>query len=373
MHITIAERLKPFSHIPGYYFILPGTTLRFQLFPSLIRVHDLSEQLPRLVTEIQLDITGPVKDFTAMQDLEHGYLSVWGHATNGYMRYRIVAIKESSAFAIVIEKNPSEHFLLSCSNDYKAQKIENILNHAWAIIPSNISSNAMTLYTPLETERLSLGSHKAQNWHSLVRQHNLIDILPLWFKLGQLVSCPSHHTHQGTCALLDICRQKINEKATTALIPAFQNLFLAGFDSGLAPRLLDTDHQGFNLPKVEPNLNASPLQLLTDGAALIRSLFVQSDHSHVNILPALPPEFHCGRILNVCWEKVGKLNIEWSKKSVRRMLLKIETAGELHFGFQKDVSRFRLRKGENDRGQSINRDVPIAVEPGVYLFDNFEK
>lgn len=346
MYITVAQRLRPFSHLPGTYFILPGTALRFQLFPALIRVHNLSDPEPVLVDEIPLDVKGPVKDFTMQQDLEKGILRVWGKTATGFMRYRILALPEEKIpYAIRVEKGT----------------------------PLREKPPAAAPYFPVKTDRLSLGSHKAQDWDKMVLRSDLKEILPLWHRLGQLIPPTNTDYPQGTISLLKQCEEAINSGESTEIYPAFHNLFLAGFDLGLSPRLKDDQHQGFQLSPVSVK-GISPLALLSEGAALIRRLFMQCKEHNIRILPSLPPEFHSGRLVQVPCGSWGNLDLEWSKKIVRRMVFTPAADITLNFDFQKQVKRFRLRTGENNPGQWLPNGSPVTMPAGFnYLFDRFEK
>lgn len=381
MRIAIAERLKPFSHTPGTHFVLPGSSLRIQVFPTLIRIHDLSENEPKILAEIKLDLLGPLTDFTIMQDLEKGSIQVWGRTKTGYIRYRITAVSEiPNQFAIYLEKIPENGLQLTIDsvqgysfyrNGNPNQQIQ--CNSVKETILIAKQSEGGMLYAPTITERLSFGSHKAQDWELIARRQDLSEILPIWFRLGQLV--PKHNGifAEGTLSLLERCRQLIFQRELLEILPAFRDLFLAGFDRALSPRIEDNQYQGFQLPSVSSGNHTSPLILLTEGTALIRSLLVQNKNDGVSILPVLPPEFHCGRLLSTSC-KLGKLDLEWSKHMIRRMILIGESEGTLTFHFQKGIKQFRLRQGNADKGTIKITPANIAIQPGsTYFFDHFER
>lgn len=343
MQITIADRLKPFSHLPGTYFILPRTFLRAQIFPTLIRIDDLSGEIPKCVDEMTLDFQGPFEDFTIQQDLEKGCLRVWGMTAKGFMRYRLAA--SGASYKLTMEKSPE----LNKSVSEQPQEVKGVLN----------------------LERLSLGANKSQDWTMLVRRRNLAEIFPLWHRLGQLTSAIENASVSREKTLFEECRLAIGDGARDRLLAPFINLFLAGFEGGLSPRLQDQDFQGFGIPVIS---SSTPLALLTKGAELIRSLFVQCDAHLFSILPALPSEFHSGRMTNVHCEGYGKVDLEWSKKKIRRMVFHSETSSSLNIDFQKEIKSFRLRMGNHDRGQRYSVQIPITFQAGqIYWFDNFEQ
>jgi hypothetical protein len=349
MRITIAERLRPFSHQPGTCFILPGSNLSFQIFPSFIRVHDLSGQKLQSVYEIQLDIQGPVKDFTIQQDLEKAHINVWGHSQAGYFFYKLSAIQdEPSRFLATIEK-----------------KIPSF--QVWPQEQVNKTS-----FVASYTTRLSMGMHKAQNLMHLRNRSDMAEIFPLWLRLGALTPVNrSSIEPEGTLALLSACEEAIFQGKRLEIVPSFRNVFLAGFSLGLCPRLQDEEHQGFCLPELVSNV--SPLSLLTEGARLIKSLFIQTSALGISILPVLPPEFHAGRLINMETD-FGLIHFEWSKKAIRRLILEAKVSQDVQLIFQKDISRFRLRSNSQDRGHVMLVGKNIALENGhTYFLDRFER
>jgi hypothetical protein len=396
MHITIAERLRPFSHVPGFSILLPGSSLRFQIFPALIRVHDLSYKEPLLITEITIGIKGPVRDFTVLQDLEKGNILVWGHTADGYMRYKIITAQNPN-FHVVVEKEPdsqSRPLVWSATQGFHVSPCQTDGETKKAFFVSAQQDESLSnIYKPQVSERLSLGNHKAQDWDVIRKHAHMEEIFPLWHRLGNMLSIPKYVSCGGTSVLLEDCRKVIAQRDTESILPAFINLFRAGFEGGLSPRLHDDQHQGFGLPLVEgcgvdnssgDDINKegiTPLQLLTEGAALIRSLFVRCEDERICILPALAPELHCGRLLNVkCQQREirGVLDIEWSKKLIRRMVFTAEGEGDVRFCFQNEIKRFRVRQKESERGKIVecsgSDGTVITVHSGKqYLFDRFEK
>ncbi len=341
--IKIAERLHPFSHTPGEYCLLPKSSLRLQIFPALIIVHDLSESIPRLLAKIPVPIKGPVKEFTAQLNLEKGNIDVWGQSSEEYFHYRIFSALLPLQIALQIDKGLST---------WKPKPLEQ--DPSFAIQQAAQSS--------ITAERLSLGNHKSQDWDMVKRRSDLVEILPAWLRLGELIPSPKRISYEGTAALLNVC----NKESKLEVYSTLQNLFKVAFEGILSPRLRDDQHQGFNFPTVPVSL--SPLVLLTEGAKTIRTLFIRSDQNHIFILPCLPPQFHCGRFLQVQCAPLGLLDFEWTKKMVRRMIFYSQTDGAIHFHFPKEVHRFRLN------GLIHPVEKPIEVLSGqIYTFDRFQK
>lgn len=370
MRITIAERLRPFSHLPGTCCVLPGSTLELQIFPTVIRIYDLAAQERRLLGEIAFDAVGPLADFTIQLDLEKQRLMIWGHSINGFLRYSIYAADQGRSLVFTLEKEPSPPLHWCCPKTF-AHTIQDRV-HTFMLPASRPATPPL-----LTQERLSLGNHKAQDWTLIQRRLDLSEILPIWLRLGQLLPASSATLEPltGTTSLLTRCNEVIRSGHPECIAPQFLNLFMAGFHGMLSPRLVDDQYQGIPVePLATDNHSLSPLLLLTEGASLIRSLFIQQRGSFIDILPALPPQFHAGRYLDLVCRDIGKLNIEWSKKAIRRMVMTAEYDGEVTFGFHRDLRRFRLRRSMQDKGKVMSCGDTLSIVAGErYLLDRFER
>ena len=191
MKITIAQRLRPFSHLPGASCVIPWSSFKVQAFPALLIFENLNTFEKH---EYKLDWKGPVKEFTLELDLEKGVVWVYGKTLEGHRRICI----EMQEAGIAIDKKL-------------------------------VVSGAQVMPHPVE--RLSLGMSKKLDWELVLRRQEMAEILPIWFRLGQMVS-PS-----GTTSLFQEC----DKLDVTSM---YLKLFLVGFEGILCPRLSDTAHQG---------------------------------------------------------------------------------------------------------------------------------
>ncbi|MCC5832672.1 MAG: hypothetical protein JJU12_06490 [Chlamydiales bacterium] len=323
--IRIAARLRPFSHLSKTSCLIPGTDLVVEAYPARIFLKDLKGNV---IKEIILDIEGPLKRFTVMQDLERGCVTLFSE------RYRFHLLSEGR---VSYAKNPG-------------------------LPPLPIS------------ERLSLGSHKKQDWEAIRKRLDFREIFPLWFRLGSLLTLPERREpNEGIFSLLEACREAVDAHQPERVVPAFERLFLAGFGGLLVPRLTDDEYQGI-LPPDRGEATGSPLHLLSEGAALIRSLFVAASDNEIALLPNLPPEFFAGRMVNLLCPPYGELDLEWSKKTIRRLVFKAVKDSEIHFHLRSGIRRYRLRRSRQDRGEQRVIGEPLEINSGsTYLLDQFEK
>ncbi len=322
--IQIAERLCPFSHEPGTRCLIPTTPFVVEAFPSLLRIYDFAGTL---VKEYPLDIKGPLKQFTVMQDLEKGCVTIFSEQATFHLLPDL---------NLVLTKNPH--------------------------LP------------PLENrERLSLGSHKKQEWERIRRGRDFFALFPIWFRLGSLLALtPRLGDDRGLFRLLRECESSIASNRPETILPAFERLFLAGFESLMIPRDSDTDFQAI-LPLDEPASVDSPLYLLTEGARLIRSLFVVQTGKEISLLPHLPPQFFAGRIVDFR-STYGLIDLEWTKKSLRQLHFRASCDGEVHFHFSPELKQCRLRQERSDPGSLFTCGDSLAIKSGShYLLDRFQK
>lgn len=354
MQIKIAERLRPYSHQPGTDCLLPGSNYRLQVFPTRVCLYRIERLTPEKILEIPLALEGPVEDFTVQQDLEKGRVYVWGQAVNGFFRYYF-AFNEDKKICLCIEKGPNSLLEATTLPDYITLAKQD------------------ASFTLQSIERLSLGNHKAQDWDLVCRRTDLVEIFPAWYLLGQL-SPPLVDENvllEGTAQRLSLCQQAIANHAPEHLKKQFTSLFKAGFQGILSPRLIDDQFQGLSSSEFSNPSLLSPMMLLKQGAKLIRQLFVTKDSQLVRILPSLPPEFHCGRLLNVRLDE-GHLDFEWTKKCIRRLIFRSKKECQIQFSF-KNISSFRLRKNKKEQGERILNHFQLSFEKNVdYFFDNFE-
>lgn len=372
MHIEIAERLKPFSHTPGTVFILPGTNYRVQVFPACFRIDDLSGQTPAPLVQANMNIVGPLEQFTIEQDLEKCLVRIWGESKEGFLRYTLSAFGEGPGVKVVFEKTPSKGISILSTGLWGMQgKASNEAGDVCLIVPEQTSKWMEGYAIPL-IDRLSLGNHKSQNWDQMRGRLNFVEIFPIWHRLGQLVPEQPKNCSIGTLNLLSDCREAINASKPENILPCFKKTFLAGFEGGLSPRLIDTDFHGILKCEEIESQDVSPMLLLTEGSKLIRSLFVQVDSEAIHLLPACPPEFHCGRLINTSCGNLGTVTIEWTKKSMRCMRFVAASTQKVMFAAHDGQRSCRLRTSLQDRGRIYELGKPLDVIEGrEYLFDNF--
>jgi hypothetical protein len=293
-----------------------------EAFPTLLRIAGREWKMP---------LTGPVDGFTLQQDLEKNCVYVFGKAKEGYFRIRVEA--SDSGFRIIVEKGPLKS--------------------------GHIDAEVPFVSKPL-FERLSLGSHKSQDWDQVQRRSELKEILPVLFCLGQKIPHIPPQPLTGTARLLELPEDR------KQLPEALVSFFKAAFKSILVPRLMDDQHQGLIGDEQAPG---NPFFLIQEGAKRVRSLFFKQTERRLAFLPNLPVPFDSGRILGLQAPGIGEIDLEWSKKILRRAILRATTSGEVIFELQNEIKSFRVGKK-----RKLKSTEPLLLEAGkTYHLDRFQK
>lgn len=371
MQIEIAQRLKPYSHIPGTQMLLPGSPYHLTVYPARLQICDTFSKDQSPITILDFEIKGPVAEFTALQNLENGSVQVWGKAIDGFFRYTLTAY--DSGILLEINNVPPGGVRYHYQGKWPVEKVA-LLNKGDTLWLGNTTGASPVRYVVPSLDRLSLGKDRGQDWELIRRRGDFAEIFPFWHRLGQLVPAPKRTSSTGALALIDACQKTISEEGPEFILSSFKRLFLAGFEGLLMPRLRDTDYHGIVDALHEQEMNDFPISILVEGAKLIRTLFVDQTDESISILPTLPPEFHCGRLLNVPIGTQGVLSIEWSKKDIRRVIYTSNIAHKLKLHFMREKKRCRLRSSFGDRGSLHISGSEIEVVAGQqYWFDNFQK
>ncbi|MEF9496542.1 MULTISPECIES: hypothetical protein [Chlamydia] len=331
--IKITQSFKPYTLIPGTFMPIPGSELYAQIFPTLWRVFSASHEL---LNEGYVDAQGPLKRFAVFQDLHRGGLTV---ASEQYKYYIL----------------PS------------GEKVDSLKGH----LPCADSAEPL----------LSLGVYKHADLHKIRYRRDLKEVLPLLLRLSSLTPASSRgeeYLKKGSGILFVDAYEKIQARKKMEIYSALSSLYLAGFSENLLPRVYDTEYQGIlnELPEKTIRENI-PFALLVYSMAMLRDLFIFRDREIVEILPSLPPEFPCGRFVNVYLQGIGKFSLEWSKKTIRRVCLYAQEATPLLLGFSPELSHCRLRQWEKKQlvnSSKICLGESMEIKAGTtYLWDCFHK
>lgn len=207
-------------------------------------------------------------------------------------------------------------------------------------------------------KRLFMGVHKKQDFEMIQRRCDMAEIFPLWLKASQLIPevvMPSKTV--GTMQLLE-----------EGKLRAF---FQAGFQGMFCPRLKDENYLGL-IPDFDPPKKLCPIGLLHEGARQIEALFFFAEKNTWHFLPNLPKEFHAGRFVHLETPEGDELDMEWSKKQLKKVIIRPNTTREIQLSLKKGLKTFRVRKSLRQRGESAKGTISLKAGQTLYL-DRFMK
>ncbi|MFA5250704.1 MAG: hypothetical protein WC371_04800 [Parachlamydiales bacterium] len=357
MKIKAEQKLRLFSHLPGTRFLVPGTLIEAIFFPARLELGFLD--LPQKPLVLDLELLGPVRGFTVFQDLKEAFLEVQGFSLQGFFRYRLF-VKDNKLQLLVLKAPQGEFFF-----QFQNEKKHLALREAFAL-PLDLEEVKESEKLP---EILCLGQNKHLDRELLKRRFDLRELLPLWFKLGQMT--PQRPLGNfGTLRLVDGLERAVSEKNKNEAKRFLELLLQAGFQELFIPRLFDPLHQGI-VPLEKKASPASSAPLLSKGSELIRRLFFQEEAALFRILPV--SWFFSGRLVNLktAW---GLLHLEWTKKLLKKMVLETKKSGSLQMVFSSQIVSFRLRSSLEEKGVVYESASAFELEEGKrYFFDHFQK
>ena len=175
MAIKIRAHLCPFSHQPGTKLLVPKSPWKAVIFPSRLEISNLETE-EKILVVMDFDVQGPVKLFTALQDLERSWVRVSGQAKEGFFSYRLFA--KGSSLYFYLERSPEKGLSFSINGLDKCLKRKESL----LLLSSNKSFGLKS------TEKIHFGCFKKQDWELMKRRLSLAELLPFWFQLGNGLS-----------------------------------------------------------------------------------------------------------------------------------------------------------------------------------------
>ena len=366
MRVRIGQRFKPFSHLPGTRCLVPGTPFQVTAYPTRIAVHECAAY-PKLLFLLDLVVEGPVEGFTLIQDLERGEVRVFGTAEQGY--FRLALRLEGKQVVIGVQRAPRAGLSIVASalapGVCLATRDGKPFEAGALVGKSALIASGLDLWEEgkLSDERLSLGKNKEQAWEKSAQRCDMAELFPFWLRLGQ--SVPSVADRLGSTAVPGLVKQcgEACARSDAAVLEGFRRLYMAGFAGILCPRLEDEEFLGL-CGALAPEDRCSPLVLLRQSAALIRSLFVQSQGDTLTLLPLLPHAFPAGRMTGIRWQPFAAVDVEWRKGVVKRAQLHAHSSGLVRVQTGPRPATFRLRQSSGERGLRVQSGEPFEIVEG---------
>jgi hypothetical protein len=364
--MRIANRYRPFSHQTGTSLLIPGSSAMVTAYPTNLVVHFKNH-----VTTIQWMLSGLIHQFTVMQDLEDHNVSVSGFSQHGYFRYSVFV--KDKKLVVKLDRGPKE----GLNVEVHSQGSETLSKHFQLKEELCVRVNVETKSPALCTERISFGVAKSQDWNLVCRRQQPLEYLPFWFALGQTLDAttlfsskdPSNNT---PVELLEKAIQDSQEKNKQESLEILHQIFMSCFHSLLVPSRYDCNYQGLSMQANSFAPTHLNLSLLYQGYKCIRQLLVSTQNGVIHLLKFLPASFHSGRAANFSVPG-AMMDIEWSKKQIKTVILTVFDKQTFLFAFQKDLKTFRLKRKSEKKQVYVPCSEELHLEPGIYTFDQFRK
>lgn len=348
MRIEIAEKHRLYSRTPGTEFLIPQTSFSVRLFPAKLLFTDLQTKLQK---EMDFAFDDRALDMTFFLDLEKQEIISSIEFAKGGLRYRLFVVEQTLFLEPL--RLPSWDVSITVG---KKQKLEK---------KKKIALFALDHHQFIQTnEKISFGVTKKQEIEPMRLRCDLREFLPFLYRVSEI--CPQEE--KGSHPLLEQLEESIANCDKLQAEVDLQEIYLSLFSSGLIPSLFDREHRGS-----QEKGKGNSFALVQHLREKIRSLFFVEEKSRLVFLPLLPPQLHCGRFIGIETKEGDRIDIEWSKKALKKVKITAGTSRCVQFVLPKEIKRFRLRQGKG-RGEQISRDQTLdLIENKTYWFDRFQK
>lgn len=284
LKIQIAERFKPFSHVPGIKMPLPYSDWTVEIFPARLT---FSSHAAEDTFSIDIPIKASPERFTATCDLERGGIKVEMVVLGVSLRYWLFS-KEGIVLYLEKGELPLASDRLTITDSFA--------------LPSYFNA-----------ERVSFGISKKQDWELIKRRHLITEFVPIWFRLAQTLT--------------------EKEKAQVPTEALLKEQFHSCYSGLMVEDAKQPQLMGSSLSNNAPRITASSIRAL---------FFKESDLGTLEILPDLLPCFPEGRFMGLRFS-LGTVDLEWAKGRLRKMIIHAEKKGSVQLKFPSKETSYRLR------------------------------
>jgi hypothetical protein len=353
--IQIKSKLKPFSTTPGVEIPLVQAGLTLKIYPTFIEVFKEG------ISKRQLTLQFPelTESFVASLDLYKGWIEVQLQFKKSTLHYLLLL--ENNELVLDLRRTPKN----SISYTFEDKSFGSLSKNERLVL-----IRIQEVFSPSPLELLSLGGHKKQHLESMKERRDFIELAPHLFLMGQYAKKSHLELNQGNFVYLKSAYDQRDKKNHHLILSELEPLLNTGFSSFFVPHVEDPFHWGYSTPKVHLD-RPSPFSLLRELYLLFRSFFIQSEDKALYLLPHLPPLFHCGRLIHV--QQGGlHLDIEWSKKMIKKVYIRSNKEQTLKLHFQNPIQECRIRL-ENKPTQFKNKSSFTFEKFKTYIIDRFEK
>lgn len=348
--IEIRKKLRPFSTRAGIQVPLPAFEMTCKIYPMKVIFEKKGNEALELYWKFSQD---PQKIVTTF-DLFHQRIEVQLTFESGVFYYDLIQSKEGLVL------NPRRQSCGSASFKWDSKTFKKVS------LKENVLLLKDRVHLKESMEQLSLGSHKKQEIERIFKDEDFKEILPMLFNLGQYASETSTKA-VGSLKVIEEAYKLLVSRGHDQILSVLKPLLSSAFSGIFVPHIEDVFHW-----RQESKLEKCPTRfaLLEKFYKLIRAFFIESSPMSLSLLPHLPKELFCGRLLQIK-ERDLLIDLEWTKKKLRRLKIKSLIDQSIQLKFQKGIQKCRLRV-DNKSMLFKNTSSQHFEKNKTYLFDRFE-
>ncbi|MCH9617078.1 MAG: hypothetical protein SP4CHLAM5_00570 [Chlamydiia bacterium] len=307
--IKIRETYKYFTHLPGKESVIPLSCIKVRAYPCKIIIENI---------EVVLNITGPIKGFTHLLNIEKARVEVFGKGEEGYFHLHLFAKKGQ----ILLKLHRGENISLTIS-----QKEKNLIKGE--VLPL-FETNTIDL--PQRKEKISFGCFKKPLLEKGVDRKTKL------FSLCQLM--PKTSSAQVELSQIE---------------PLLKDLF--------SPQTEDVDYQGISIPG-EP---FSPFALFAPFYQQMRASILLETEDTITILGGGKKLPIAGRATNFACKECS-IDILWRKGRALKLTITPFKDVEKRLLFPGNAKSFRIKQRPNDKGTILTHSSLLVLKAGQTLF-----
>ncbi len=306
--IHIDEEYRYFTHLPGKESVIPLTKATAKVYPCRIEVTSGKTAV------IDLQISGPVRGFTHLLNMEKGRVEIFGTALEGYFHLFLTGrdgkiylkIKRGGPLGLIVD---GRQMILN-----KGEEIELL--------------EASTMPMKQLLEKVSFGCSKKPLLENAVAKETKL------YCLAQLIP-----------------QAPIVEMETVE--PFLVDLF--------SPKTEDSLYRGFNAGAKM----LDKFSLYSSFFHKFRSMIILEKEGEIHLLQGKLP--HAGRALGLACDGCT-IDLMWKKGKVVRMILFPSKNGTKKLIFSAKVSSFRIKGNPKEKGKILCVNDHLFLEQGRSLY-----
>ncbi len=310
--IKIKEDYRYFTHLPGKESVIPLSKACFRAFPCKFSL--FSDQTS---CEIDLKITGPVKGFTHLLNIEKARVEVFGTSQEGYFHFYLVA--ESGVIYLKLRRGKEVAMVID-GQEKTLKKGESI-----ALLKCE------TMQRLSVKEKISFGCFKKP------LLENQIDRSTKLYALSQLIPA------MRTVALE-------NSQIQDLLVDLF------------SPKTEDVNHQGF----VIPTFDFDKFSLFTTFKKQLKEHLLREEKHTLYLLEGAKELPHAGSAISLQTEH-ALIDLLWRKKKVIQLIIHPLEDSSLSVIFPMHPKSFRIKHHHKEKGKFLDAGEPLTLEKGKSL------